>query len=261
MQTKYAYVIVDIMHEKVDRPFLYRIPQELTEQVQEGVCVFVPFGKGNKRLKGYVISFTEVPDWEPDKIKDILEVSKEDTSVEGKMIRLAGWIKEHYGSTMIQALKTVLPAKHSVRSQVKRNVQLLISEEQAQQMYEECVKKHRTAQARLLQELKERRELPYETALEKLHISRSTIQSLEQKKVVKIMEQVQYRRPAVPKGSEKTVKQLSMEQAHIVERVSADYDKGSPGTYLIHGITGSGKTQVYISLIEEMLKEENRPLC
>lgn len=254
MQEQYAYVIVDIMHEKVDRPFLYRIPQELYGQVKEGVCVYIPFGRSNKRMKGYVVSLTDTPDWEPDKIKNILEVSRTDTSVEGKMIRLAYWIKKHYGSTMIQALKTVLPAKQTVKNQVKRQVRLLLSEEEAGVCYAECVKKHKTAQARLLQELLRCEEIPYELVTGKLHVARSTILTMQRQGILDIREEVQYRRPAVPKIIESSQKKLSSGQEEIVRKVTQDYDSGQPGTYLIHGITGSGKTQVYISLIAEMLK-------
>ncbi len=254
MKEQYAYVIVDIKHEKVDRPFLYRIPWEIAGQVREGVCVYVPFGKGNKRIKGYVVALTEVPDWEPDKIKSILEVSLTDTSVEGKMMRLAYWIKEHYGSTMIQALKTVLPVKQTVRNQIKKRVELLITEAKARELSEECAGKHRMAQARLLKELAENRELSYELITGKLNISRSTLQALEQKKVIKISEEIQYRRPVLPKLMKSANKQLSPEQEQIVRKVTEDYEQGISGKYLIHGITGSGKTQVYICLIAEMLK-------
>ena len=54
-QCAYANVIVDISHEKVDRPFMYRIPEALRGRIEEGSCVTVPFGKGNTLRKAYVV--------------------------------------------------------------------------------------------------------------------------------------------------------------------------------------------------------------
>lgn len=254
MEKRYAYVIVDIVHEKVDRPFLYRIPPELRDRIREGVCVNVPFGKGNKELKGYVVSLTDTADWDEEKIKMITGISEEDTSVEGKLVRLAGWIRAHYGSTMIQALKTVLPVKHTVRNRLQREVELVLTEAQAKTVYNECVQKNRMAQARLTEALMHEGKLPYAAVVNDLKISRATLKTMEERKIIRVREQVRYRRPFLPETGDGEPKILTEEQKEIVERVTEDYDRGSPGTYLIHGITGSGKTFVYISLIGEMLK-------
>ena len=57
--TRYADVIIDISHEKVDRPFQYRIPERMQEQLEAGMCVMVPFGSGNRLRRGYVTEITE----------------------------------------------------------------------------------------------------------------------------------------------------------------------------------------------------------
>lgn len=57
MADRYADVIIDISHEKVDRPFQYKIPPELSEAVYPGVQVHVPFGKGNAERTGYVVGY------------------------------------------------------------------------------------------------------------------------------------------------------------------------------------------------------------
>lgn len=254
MQKEFAHIIVDIIHEKVDRPFLYRIPQELIGKIREGMCVYVPFGAGNKEVKGYVISLTNQPDWEIDKIKSILRISQADISVEGKMIQLAYWMKEHYGSTMIQALKMVLPAKQTIRHKTKKRVGLLVSQTEAEKYYKECEQKRRFAQSRLLRELLEKEELSYEFVTKKLKINGTTLKALEEKKIIEIKEEVYYRKPTVLDTENDQPKQLTYDQSKIVQKVIGDYEQGFSGKYLIHGITGSGKTQVYISLIEEVLK-------
>ena len=73
----YADIIIDITHEKLDKIFQYRIPDKLKEDLRIGMEVVVPFGKGNKETKGYVVSFSEKPGYDPEKMKEILCVAKE----------------------------------------------------------------------------------------------------------------------------------------------------------------------------------------
>ena len=115
MSTLYADIIVDISHEKLDKTFQYRVPETLREQVEPGICVIIPFGNGNRLIKGYVVGVGEKCQFDPTKMKDIAEIPEKENSVEDKMIALAAWIRRNYGCTMIQALKTVLPAKQSVK--------------------------------------------------------------------------------------------------------------------------------------------------
>ena len=79
---EYANVIIDISHEKVDRPFQYRIPDRLKETLDVGDPVFVPFGRGNTQRKGYVVAFTDDADWDPDKIKEIQGIVKDNVSAQ-----------------------------------------------------------------------------------------------------------------------------------------------------------------------------------
>ena len=68
---RYASVIIDISHEKVDRPFQYRIPDALLGKITVGTCVQIPFGKGNRERSGYVVELTDSPVYAPDRIKEI----------------------------------------------------------------------------------------------------------------------------------------------------------------------------------------------
>lgn len=113
--TKYADVIIDISHEKVDRPFQYRIPEHMSEKLEVGMCVQVPFGRGNTLRRGYVTDITEKCAFDPQKIKEIHSLAADGVGVEDCQIRLARWIRRSYGGTMIQALKTVLPARQTVK--------------------------------------------------------------------------------------------------------------------------------------------------
>ena len=101
MKGIYANIIVDISHENVDRPFQYRVPEELMGQLGVGMSVMIPFGKGNKLIKGYVMELTDIPEYEVSKIKQVHSVVEGGVSAQADSIKLAWWIKEHYGSTMI----------------------------------------------------------------------------------------------------------------------------------------------------------------
>ena len=107
----YADVIIDISHEKLDRDFQYRVPEELVQAIKPGVVVTVPFGKGNTLRKGYVTGISGTAKYDASKLKEIRGVSTDSETTESRLIALAAWMKETYGSTMIQALKTVLPVK------------------------------------------------------------------------------------------------------------------------------------------------------
>ena len=116
----YADVIIDISHEKLDRDFQYRVPEELVQAIKPGVVVTVPFGKGNTLRKGYVTGISGTVKYDASKLKEIRGVSTDSETTESRLIALAAWMKETYGSTMIQALKTVLPVKDKVRAKEKR---------------------------------------------------------------------------------------------------------------------------------------------
>ncbi len=99
----YAQVIVDISHENVDRPFSYRIPEQLKEQIVLGSKVEIPLGKSNRLITGYVVDFSERTDYDESRIKDISSVCEKSITAEERLISLAAFIKEKYGSTMITA--------------------------------------------------------------------------------------------------------------------------------------------------------------
>ena len=254
MQKKYARVIIDISHEKVDRPFCYIIPSHLLEMVEVGTCVEVPFGKGNTLRKGYVIERMETPDFDPNLLKEIQNVYT-GVQVENKLIKLAYWIREEYGATMIQALQTVLPVKQKVKQKEKRILCRSCSLEEAKLQAEICEKKHQPAKARLLRALMEDREIPYTLLTQKLQISTSTINSLKKAGLVEEISELTYRNPVKDRGMETERKKLSDGQQRIVNSIWEDYEKEIRKTYLIHGITGSGKTEVYMALIEKVVSK------
>ena len=122
MKKEFANIIVDISHEKVDRPFGYRIPEALLTQVRPGVRVNIPFGAGNTLRTGYVVEVTDRTDFPAERLKEIDSVIPGASEPSQRLIMLAAWMKEQYGSTMIQALKTVLPARQKVGTKDRKSV-------------------------------------------------------------------------------------------------------------------------------------------
>jgi len=85
MTGQYANIIVEISHEKVDRPFQYKIPQELMGRVEPGTMVVIPFGPGNKPINGYIMEVTDKAEYDIDKLKYILEIKNNGIDVEEKL--------------------------------------------------------------------------------------------------------------------------------------------------------------------------------
>ncbi|MGN1151577.1 MAG: primosomal protein N' [Lachnospiraceae bacterium] len=253
MAERYADIIIEISHEKVDRPFQYKIPQELADAVYPGVRVHVPFGRGNQDRLGYVVDLSEETEYPKEKIKEITSVDEKSTTAESSQIQIAYWLKRQYGSTMITALKTVLPVKQKFKMPEKKKVTALIDRQELPAVIEECERKHQTAKVRVLQALIENDVLPYELIRQKLNVSAATLQALEKQGYLRIDSEAYYRNPVrhVKTGDKRVT--LSEMQQHIIEDVIQEYRAGNPGTYLVHGVTGSGKTEVYLGIIEQMI--------
>lgn len=253
MKELYADIIVDISHEKVDRPFQYKIPQALADIIQPGMRVHVPFGRGNQDKVGYVVDISDQTDYPREKLKEITDVDEKGISAQGRQIQIAYWLKRQYGSTMITALKTVLPVKQKLKQLEKKKVVRVIPEEELPEMIMRCKSRHQAAKVRVLEALLTEEELPYELIRQKLNVAPATLQALEKQGCLKIERESYYRNPVRRMNREEERPRLNEMQERIIEEVLADYRAGSPGTYLVHGVTGSGKTEVYLGIIEQMI--------
>ncbi len=251
---RYADVIVDISLEKLDKTYQYAIPEHLSETAVVGAKVEVPFGGGNRKLEGYIMDTSDTPAFDPARTKEILSVVPGAVSLERRSIALAYWMKEHFGGTMNEALKTVLPVKQEVRNLKKRTIVLTAEGETFEDYYALAVKRKYEARIRLLDALKGKKELDYTEAEQRLRLTASTVDAVCRDGIVSVREETVYRNPA--KGIQATEKPLlNEEQKTAVETVWAEYSAGKRGTYLLFGVTGSGKTEVYLELIERVIRE------
>ena len=252
----YADVIIDISHEKVDRDFQYRIPPEMEQEINPGVVVTVPFGKGNTLRKGYVIGVTGKAKYDTARIKEIQGVSTDDETTESRLIALAAWMKETYGSTMIQALKTVLPVKDKVRAKEKRLIFFQGDRNVAEELLAELSGSRFRARERFLRAILESGSLEYTYASKELGANVSVLDFFEKKGMIRLESQEMYR---IPEQAD-LVKEdrelcLNEEQQAAAEQIFQEWQKPEPRPTLLFGVTGSGKTQVYMRLIQQVIEE------
>ncbi len=250
----YADIIIDITHEKLDKVFQYRIPSELEGILEVGTEVIVPFGRGNKETGGYVIGFSETADYDVDKIKFILRRAEDKRAIESKLVALAAWMKESYGGTMIQALRTVLPIKKQEKIKKKRTVRLLLSEEEGRERLDIFLHKNQKARARVLAGLLDQPCQDYELLTKKLHVTLSVLRAMEEQGILLIESQDALRNPVCYRRTEEKETILTKEQEQAVSVFAQDYENGYRNTYLVYGVTGSGKTEVYMQMIRHVVE-------
>ena len=252
---KFANIIVDISLEKLDRTFQYRIPEELQDILKEGMQVRVPFGNGGRILTGYVLELTDNCEWDEGKLKPILGLAEKGIRLEGQLIALAAWMRRTYGSTMNQALKTVLPVKKSVQEKISRKVRLAVPREEAEAVLAEMERKHQTARVRILKALLEQPGLDYAEAQKALGLTAATARKLTELGLIRIESDTIFRNPIRPSEVQAHPFALYPAQQAIVDDVAARAAAGDLRPSLIHGVTGSGKTEVYMELIASVLEQ------
>ena len=86
----YADIIVDISHEKLDKSFQYLVPEKLKDEIQVGMVVSIPFGRGNHVRKGYVVGISDEPKVKGIQLKSVVGIENDQETTESRLIALAG---------------------------------------------------------------------------------------------------------------------------------------------------------------------------
>lgn len=267
--TLFADVIVDITLEKLNHTFQYIVPHTM-EKISIGDRVVVPFSR--REIEGIVISLSKEPKVAKEKLKEIIKKSSEEPE-DKKLIQLAAWMSDYFGATLNQTLKTVFPSKHNITPYEKKLIKINEDEEFVKAYKKKLMlrKNHSIGKERLINELLKEKKLQWDIVVNNLHVQSSTIRELEKIKILQVERYRTYRNPVGNEENLEVKPKLNEEQKEAVDTIlNQDYgsdsiedhrkDYGSDSIekkkkpYLLFGITGSGKTEVYLEVIEENLR-------
>ena len=255
MKDLYADIIVDISQEKLDKTFQYLVPKEMEPEIEEGKKVRIPFGKGGREITGYVVGLSSEPKIEAERIKPILAVEEQGMEIESRLISLAAWIARNYGSTMNQALKTVLPVKEKAAARERRYICLKADPKICDSLLNEYVRKHYRAKERLMRALLQKKILEYSSAIKEMKISPEVVRGFEKEELISVEKERCYRTPLPRMLSPEKPALLNEEQQQAVREILEEWNLEFSRPCLIKGVTGSGKTEVYMELIRHMLEQ------
>lgn len=248
----YAGVIVDISHEKLDKIFQYSVPEDIASVISIGNKVNIPFGAGHRM--GYVVNLSNTPEIDPDKIRPLDGIVKSSTTIDERMIKLAYWMKTNYGSTINQALKTVIPVKEKVKQVNNRTVRLLISPREALSLSEEY-RTSKRKQSEILKFLSDNPVCDYRKVTQQMGQVRQSLTALSDAGLIEIDTQRVFRNELEAAEDFRNVTSLNQEQRVVCDGIIKDYDNNDMTPCLIKGVTGSGKTEVYMEIIQHVLSK------
>ena len=243
----------------VDRPYDYLIPEELREKALPGSRVYVPFARGNRRSEGIILAVSDHSDYK--RLKAITAVLDEKPVLTPEQIKLALFMRERFFCTVFDAVKAMLPAGLWFNSEGRRRVgdktlemvKLCLSPEEASAIA--ANKRGRSPQqANILELLCSFESLPSKELLHFTGASRQSLKALQNSGLVELYSREAFRRPEIHVGEPEPLPELNEEQQKAYEGINALACSGKSGAALLFGVTGSGKTSVYIHLIMEQLR-------
>jgi len=257
---KIAKIAVSAATYWIDKPYDYLIPEEYADKVQPGMRVFVPFGKGNRRSEGIVLSLTDRSEY--DAPKAIVALPDNEPVLSEELIRLALFMRERFFCTVYDAAKAMLPAglwfddegNKRVRDKTVEMARLAVTTEDAMD-YAEKKRRRSPAQAAILDMLCSFEALPSSELLRFAGAKRPTLKTLEKAEIVELYSREVYRRPEVFAGETEELPVLNEDQKSVFEEIEKLARSGKASAALLQGVTGSGKTSVYIHLIRSQIEQ------
>ena len=235
---------------RVDRTFDYLLPAELSGQVRRGSRVRVPFGAGNRTRVGYVVDFPAAPAVAVEKLKAVIAPADERGPLVGELMALADWMSRYYVCPVGQVLSGMIPSavKRGAGTRTVRTVVLKVPHEEAGKLTE---KQRRVVE--LLTAAED--ELPLASVLEAASVSRAVVDGLKRRELVALEDRREFTaaRPEDFDVSAEMPFELNPAQAKALKRIRAALDPPAFEVFLLHGVTGSGKTEVYLQAIADVV--------
>ncbi len=255
-----AKVIIDQNSHHTDRPFDYQIPRELKGAVTVGSRVQVTFGKGHKKMEGYILGIKDIekPRYS---IKNLQGVVQSVPPLSKLQIEMILWMKKTYLCTYMEAISAVAPPKAygNIKEQKDRFIRRKTSREAIEKALKEIPKNARR-QREILGPLVKEEEFLLKSLPGIQSLYKNAIKALEKKELIQRVEKDRASRlltPTPPSNPPRV--SLTPEQKEALETMKESLGrtldkKEKPKTFLLHGVTGSGKTEIYLGLIEKALE-------
>ena len=248
-----AEVIIDRAAKKLNRTFDYNIPKELEDIVIIGSTVLVPFGKAKELEEAYVIGIKEKTEYQ---VKDIAKVKHNLTD---KQIRLAKWMSKKYFCNVSECIKLMSQPGTKRKNEVKdKKINTVYLKKEAEEIEIEIQsgKIKSEKQKRALEFIKENEGVTASEIEVFTDCSKAILKTLEKNGYIEFIEQKVERDPLENKNIERTSKlELTEEQQIAFDKINNAIQENRYEEFLLYGVTGSGKTEVYLQLIEKVLEK------
>lgn len=241
----YIDVLTEIGAKAVDQNYVYHVPDNLTEKIKIGIRVKIPFGK--MTIEGFVMSIKSDIDYDKSKIKDIIDITDDVPVLNEEMIKLGKYMSEKLLCSLVSTYQVMLPKalKAEINANIKIKYNRYLRRTKSINEIDEYIKRCKyEGQINLLCKLKEG-----DVLITKMS---STINTILKYNLAEIYYEEEKRYTYNGISNYKKVS-LTKEQETIVKEVSSSFNTSN--TYLLYGVTGSGKTEVYMSIIENAINE------
>ncbi len=249
----YAGVVIDRVSSALDRVFHYKIPDELKDKTKPGMRVLVPFGRST--VQGYIISLDETTDIPEQKLKAIKKLMDPYPLISEKFIPLIMWVKKEYHCLLIEAIHCFIPPGIRINVKEKKQKVVYLSSDYAEKV--ESAGKLSANMKAIIQVLEQEDGLPVRELLINTGASQSSISSLVSKGLITVESEETYRNPWQYETAATHPPVYNDEQNEAIRLICAIMSQGR-GTVLLHGVTGSGKTEVYMKASAEALARDKQ---